>query len=97
MFKNIVGMDSAYKHAKSLKPYSNMGISTRLVVDMHNEILALRKRVAELGQLYSELSETGYDASKVLALLPQLLHSIEIRDWYSIPMLLSEAKEKDDE
>src|SRR5690606_28906417 len=38
------------------------------------EILALRKRVQELEQLCSELSESGYNASKVLALLPQLLH-----------------------
>lgn len=60
------------------------------------EILALRKRVQELEQLCSELSESGYNASKVLALLPKLLHSIEIRDWYSIPMLLNETKERND-
>lgn len=61
------------------------------------EILSLRKRVQELEQLCSKLSESGYNASKVLALLPQLLYSIEIRDWYSVPMLLSEAWEKDDD
>ena len=58
MFKNNVGMDSAYKQAKSLKPYSNMGISAGLVIDMHDEILTLRQRVQELEQQNNELSAT---------------------------------------
>lgn len=57
------------------------------------EILALRQRVQELEQLCSKLNESGYNASKVLALLPRLLYSIEIKDWYSVSLLLSDAKE----
>lgn len=53
----------------------------------------LQQQVQELEQLCSKLSESGYNASKVLALLPQLLYSIEIRDWYSVPMILSKARE----
>lgn len=47
---------------------------------------------ATAGKTATKLAEDGYDAVKVLEVLPQLVHSIEIRDWYHIHMLLQQCR-----
>ena len=81
---NIVGMDSAYNHAKSLKPCSNMVISTGLVIDMHDEILSLRKRVAELENNH----EKAYE--KWQAKYQQLKDGMALHECYQCGTLVHE-------
>lgn len=46
--ENIVGMQSAIEHAKSLKSYSNMGISAALVIEMGDTLAAQAKEIEAL-------------------------------------------------
>ena len=48
--------------------------------------------IATAGTTATEIAEAGYDAVKLLEVLPQLVYSIEIRDWYHIPMLLDKCR-----
>lgn len=47
--------------------------------------------IATAGTTATKLAKQGYDAVKVLELLPDLVHSIEIRDWYQMTMLIDKC------
>lgn len=48
--------------------------------------------IATAGTIATKLAEAGYDAVKVLEVLPQLVNSTQIRDLYNIPMLLEQCR-----
>lgn len=46
--KQITGMESAYDYAKSLKTYSNISVSSGLIVDMRNAIISQHEEIERL-------------------------------------------------
>lgn len=85
--ENIVGLKSAIEHAKSLKPYSNMGISAALVVEMGDTLAAQAKEIEQLkAQVEALKSKSVQDLIEPLTdgELSLLICNVDEGDWNSL-------------